>query len=445
MKALVTLFFLFGCTVFGTGGCLKAHEQGGDKSIVISGKLNCPVISERGEKVYLQLLIRTPRVERPYRKPLNVSVVLDRSGSMGDERKIEYAKTALTSLIRQLSEKDILSVVIYDDVVEVLRPAGRVGDKQKLLRLIEGVFPRGSTNLGGGMIEGYRQVERFASKEFTNRVILLSDGLANQGITDPHKLNSIARKNRVQSISLTTMGVGLDYNENLMVGLAEYGGGSYYFIEHPRSIAHILNKEFNALSSILAQNATIELNLGSGVHLIDVIGYQWNQEGDRYKISLGDLPSESSSEMTLELQVPSGTGTLSLASGKLVYESDKISVRQPSFATTIAYTDRRELVEENRDMEAQAKADVAVSTKKVEHAMEMLDAGRNDDAERALSDAKEVLRSSPAASAAGAGTHISEQADQIGSFESLLKDSSDTRKAKKAIQYQNYKTQKNKE
>jgi len=121
-----------------------------------------------------------------------------------------------------------------------------------LLRLINRVSPRGSTNLGGGMIEGYRQVERFASKEFTNRVILLSDGLANQGITDPRQLNSIARRNRIHSISLTTMGVGLDYNENLMVGLAEYGGGSYYFIEHPRSIAHILNKEFNSLSSILA-------------------------------------------------------------------------------------------------------------------------------------------------------------------------------------------------
>jgi len=179
MKTLITLFLLFGLTVLGTGGCLKAHEQDGDKSIVISGKLNCPVISERGEKVYLQLFVRTPRVEKPYRKPLNISVVLDRSGSMGDERKIEYAKSALTSLIRQLSDKDILSVVIYDDVVEVLRPAGRVRDKRELLRLIDRVFPRGSTNLGGGMIEGYRQVERFAGKEFTNRVILLSDGLAN--------------------------------------------------------------------------------------------------------------------------------------------------------------------------------------------------------------------------------------------------------------------------
>ena len=446
MKALVIPFLLFGLTIFGTGGCLKAHEQGGDKSIVISGKVNCPVISQRGDKVYLQLFVRTPKVEKPYRKPLNVSVVLDRSGSMGDEQKIEYAKSALTSLIRQLSDKDILSVVIYDDIVEVLRQAGRVGDKRELLRLIDKVYPRGSTNLGGGMVEGYRQVERFASKEFTNRVILLSDGLANQGITDPQRLNKIARKNRSHSISLTAMGVGLDYNENLMVGLAEHGGGNYYFIEHPRSIAHILNREFDALSSILAQNATIEISLGRGVRLVDVIGYQWSQEGDRCKISLGDLPSEMTSEMTLELQVPSGTGSLSLASGKLAYESDKLAAgEQPSFETTIAYTDRQEVVEEHRDMDAQAKADVAVSTRKVEKAMEMLDAGRGEEAEQALTEAKELLLSSPAVNAAGAGAHITNQADQIGSFQSLLKDSSDARKSKKSIQYQNYRTQKNKQ
>ncbi|HLE32554.1 MAG TPA: VWA domain-containing protein [Bacteroidota bacterium] len=444
MKQLTVLFLLAG--LVGAGGCLKAHEQGGDKSIGFSGKVNIPVISQRGDKVFLQLLIRTPRTERPHRKPLNVAVVLDRSGSMGDERKIEFAKSALTSLIHQLSDRDILSVVIYDDVVEVLRPAGKMRDKRELLRHLENVYPRGSTNLGGGMLEGYRQVERFANKEYTNRVILLSDGLANEGITDPHRLNTIARKNKTHAISLTTMGVGLDYNENLMVGLAEHGGGNYYFIEHPRSIAHILNREFEALSSILAQNATIELKLGKGVRLIDVIGYEWNQEGEQCKISLGDIPSDVTNEMTVELQVPPGTGTLSLASGTLAYESDKISAsEQPSFETTIAYTDRQEEIEENRNMEIQAKADVAVSTKQVEEAMELLDAGKGEEAERTLSAAKQTLLSSPAAAAAGAGSHINDQAEQIGSFQSLLKDSTDTRKAKKSIQYQNYKTQKNKE
>ena len=79
-------------------------------------------------------------------------------------------------------------------------------------RLVSDISPRNSTNLGGGMIEGFRQVERHRSREYVNRVILLSDGLANQGVTDPRELNRIARNHRDETISLTTMGVGLDYN-----------------------------------------------------------------------------------------------------------------------------------------------------------------------------------------------------------------------------------------
>jgi Ca-activated chloride channel family protein len=367
---------------------------------------------------------------------------------MGDERKIDYAKEALRSLIRQLSSEDVFSLVTYDDLIEVPRPARRVGnDKRELLRMIDEIYPRGSTNLGGGMTAGYQQVERHANKEYTNRVVLLSDGLANQGITDPYRLNGIARKKRAHAVSLTTMGVGLEYNENLMVGLAEHGGGNYYFIETPRPIAHILHREFESLSATLAQNAIIELRLGRGVTLRDIIGYQWTQEGDVCKIAVGDLVSDATNELTLELVAPSGRGSLALASGKLMYESDKLDKSElPTFATTVDYTDKPEVVEEHRDLDIQAKADVAVSTRKVEEAMQMLDEGRADDAAKTLSEAKEVLSASPAASAAGAGgTQLRNQAAQIGSFESMVKDSTgDMRRAKKAIQYDNYRTQKNK-
>ncbi|MEK7748995.1 MAG: VWA domain-containing protein, partial [Bacteroidota bacterium] len=143
--------------------------------IVLDGKLNCPYISHRGGRVFLQLSIVTPDIGTTKRRPMNLSVVLDRSGSMGDESKMEQAKKALYSLIDQLHSEDILSLVIYDDVIEVLKSAGRVGNKSELKRLIQRVHPRGSTNLGGGRVEGFRQAERFANREYSNRVILLSD------------------------------------------------------------------------------------------------------------------------------------------------------------------------------------------------------------------------------------------------------------------------------
>ena len=218
MKAkLLLLSFLFASPLIANAMSFPNREP----RITLDGKLNCPTMPTSGGTAYLQIFINTSRVElqERERRPMNISVVLDRSGSMSDERKMDYAKSAVSTLIDQLQTEDIFSLVVYDDVVDVVRSASKVGNKQNLKRLLSDIYPRNSTNLGGGMMEGLRQVERNIGREYVNRVILLSDGLANQGVTDPHELNRIAKRYRAKSISVTTMGVGLDYNDNLMVCL----------------------------------------------------------------------------------------------------------------------------------------------------------------------------------------------------------------------------------
>lgn len=418
------------------------------QSFSLQSRLNTPTISTHGGTAYLQLTITTPSVGMPQRHPLNISVVLDRSGSMGDEGKIDFAKKAMWKLVDQLNSEDILSIVIYDDIVDVLRAAQPVGkNKYAIKHLIDEVYPRGSTNLGGGMVEGFQQVEFNLSKEYVNRVVLLSDGLANQGITDPHELDRIARRYRTKRVSLTTMGVGLDYNENLMVGLAKNGGGNYYFIESPRSLASIMNREFNMLSAVLAQNACIELTLGHNIGLQDVIGCEYHAQTDRYVVPLGDLYSNENREFTIELSIPEGSGTCTVATGTLRYESEKQwSVGFPTSSATIRYTKDVALIEKERDLNVQAKADVAVSTRTVDNAMKALDDGKGEEAAGFLHQAQEALHASPAASAMGAGgAEIRQQAAKLNSYERLLKDSTgDGRKAKKSIQYDNYKTQNSK-
>lgn len=417
--------------------------------ITLTGRLNTPIVSTRGGIAYLQLTVATPDFGSPRRHPLNLSVVLDRSGSMGDAQKIDYAKRALNKLIDQLDSEDLLSIVIYDDVVEVLRETQPVGkDKYAIKRLVERVYPRGSTNLGGGMVQGFREVEHNLNKEYANRVILLSDGLANQGVTDPQELDRIARRYKAKCISLTTMGVGLDYNENLMVGLAENGGGNYYFIENPNAMASILNKEFSMLSTLIAQNAAIELTLGENIVVRDVVGCEYQTQSSHYTIPVGDLYSNEHRDFTVELAIPSGTGSLTVASGILRYESDKRSGNDdPAFRCTVKYTRDIALIEKERNLDVQAKADIAVSTKTVDQAMHSLDEGKAEEAAQYLQAAKSTLNASPAASMSGAGgAAIRDQAERLGAFEKLVKDSTnDSRKAKKSIQYENYRTQKGKE
>lgn len=414
------------------------------EKISVTSHLTCPAVSTAGGKVYLRLAVNTPRYHRESRKPINLSVVLDRSGSMSEESKIEHAKAALRALVDQLRPDDIFSLVIYDDVVEVLRPAARVGgDRAGIRSLVDEIAPRGWTNLGGGMLEGFHQVQKNTGREYINRVILLSDGLANQGITDPERLTGIARKQRDRAISLSTIGVGLDYNENLMVGLSENGGGNYYFLESSRNLASVLRKEFDRLGDVVAQNVTIEIELGRGVRLLDAIGYDHSVNRQTVSIPVGDLYGEDARDITLELEVPPGTGSMTLARGTLVSRSSNGS-DLAAFESGIRYEKSTAAIERERDMTEQARADVAVSTRDVRRAMESLDKGDREEATRTLAGAGQALMSSPAAAAPGpAADAIREQVQRLRTYTDTLRSGSqDARRAKKAIQYENYQQQK---
>ena len=413
----------------------------------IEGKVSLPYMSGKGGPAYLQVTVRAGDLEVHDRRPMNVAVVVDRSGSMAEEAKIENVRSALYRLIDQLKSDDILSLVIYDDVVEVLRPASRVGSKHEIRRLLDEVYPRGWTNLGGGLVEGFRQAERNACNSYSNRVILLSDGLANRGITDPHELDQIAARYRGKSISLTTMGVGLAYHENLMVGLANNGGGNYYFIECSNDLAAIFRQEFHSLTALVAQNAALELTLGDGVRLLDAIGCRRQENGRVHSIFLGDFTANETRELTVELDVPAGTGTRTIATGRLSYDTERgHQYANRALTAVIHYVSDLAEVDRHRNMEAQAKADIAISTRAVERGMQALDEGRREDAAAQLAAAKAAIAASPAAVQGGSvGSLVKDQETKLSTYLQLFEDkNADVRRVKKSVQYENYKVQKKK-
>jgi Ca-activated chloride channel homolog len=418
--------------------------HGSDKGITINGRFSTPFVPSIGGKAYLQICIASPPAVSHGRPPMNLAVVLDRSGSMADEGKIEYARKAVRSLIDQLREGDYFSFVIYDDVVQVVRSSKRIGSRRDLDNLLDEVYPRGATNLGGGLLAGLEQVERHRDGELLNRVILLSDGLANRGITDPHELQRIVQRFRSKSISVTSMGVGLDYNENLMMGLSRSGGGNYYFIENPASLAAIFRKELRSMSSVAAQNASIELKLAPGVRVLDVIGCEQEHSDRRVTIPIGDLYSGEQRQVTVELEIPEGSGLLNAVGGVLRHDGNRGWFESwPSFVAAVHYTRLVAEIDNNRDNEVQALVDVALSTRSVDRALKALDEGRRNDAARELKSAQSSLMLSPAADSKGAGgALLGDQRARLESFQILLQDSADARRAKKAIQFENYRTQK---
>lgn len=448
MKTIISIFtsvlLAYGIPITRAAGM---PPPAGIPDATIAGYLNTRCISPDGGTVYLHMIIEARGYPVRQSRPMNIAIVLDRSGSMEDEGKMEYAKEAVLSLVDRLSTEDYLSIVIYDDKIETLLPSRRVTDRRQIRRLVREVHPRGSTNLGGGMSEGFHQIEENFRDNYINRVILLSDGLANQGITDPHKLNRIAQKFRQRSISLTTMGVGLDYNENLMLGLAESGGGNYYFIESPGQLASIFERETAGIAAITIRNARIELSLGSGIEMADVIGCEWRRDVRGRVIPVGDMAAGERRELTVELSLPPGKGRNHVADAILRYDTEDMRpAAKRRFSIDILYTTDVAELERGKDFDTQARVDIALSTRAVERALHSLDAGERGQAAVQIEEAKAALATSPAMTNSTAGAPLlQERIRELDAYRNrITDDSSDGREAKKTIQYDNYRKQKQK-
>ena len=258
--------------------------------------------------LYLELKAAKAKGEKE-RIPLNISLVIDRSGSMAGA-KLDYVKKAVAFVIDHLNQKDILSIVQYDNQVEVVSAAAPVTDKATLKRKVKAISSRGTTNLSGGMLEGYQQVAANRKEGYVNRVLLLSDGLANRGITEPAQLQAIAQKKfREERIGLSAFGVGADYNELLLTNLAEYGGANYYYIDSPEKIPEVFAEELEGLLTVVAQNTRLELEFPeSQLEFKKLYGYPGQLTGTRISISLNDMFSGEEKAVLAEFTLKPDTG-----------------------------------------------------------------------------------------------------------------------------------------
>lgn len=208
------------------------------------------------------------------RAPMNLCIVLDRSGSM-EGAKIEKARQAAAMAVDKLGDDDIFSLVTYDSETDLLIAPERVGNRdhrEDLKSRIHRIQPGGSTALHAGVVLGAKQVRRFMEKERVNRVILLSDGLANVGPSSTSELARLGRELRGGGIAVSTVGLGDDYNEDLMTALAEASNANYYYVKDAEKLPSIFAQELGAARSLLARSVVIRIEAPDGVHLKEIIG-----------------------------------------------------------------------------------------------------------------------------------------------------------------------------
>lgn len=289
--------------------------------------LNYDVLSRTKEHhLYVMARIKgKPESKGHERPPLNIGVVLDRSGSMAGD-KLDHAKKAIEFLIQHLSAQDTFSLVTYDKRVTVNYAPNVVSNKDVISQALQKIKAGSTTNLSGGWLQGCTLVSDVEKKTGQiNRVLLLSDGLANEGIIDTARLKGMAKQKRSESITTSTMGVGMGFNEDLMTEMASEGGGAFYFIDDPDQAPTIFAEELRGLLNVVAQNLTITLECSENVRVLRQLNlYSTEQRSGNTAFLLGDLFADEEKTLVLELHVPAMAELGQIEVAKMRFDYDEI-------------------------------------------------------------------------------------------------------------------------
>jgi Ca-activated chloride channel family protein len=257
---------------------------------------------------FLLAEIQAPEApNRPGRLPVNLAFVLDRSGSMGGE-KIAHAREAVLQGIGLLRDEDRFAVVAYDDHVQVVVPTtvATAEAREAASRAVARIAPRGSTDLEGGWRRGCEQVLEHLSAEAVGRCLLLTDGLANAGVTDHAEIERRLVEWRGRRVVTSTFGVGAHFDETLLRRMADAGGGSYEFIESAAQIADFMASEVGEALAVTAREAVLVVEAGEGAVVESLNDFRCRKDGSAWRVEIGSLFGGQSRNPVLRVTLPEG-------------------------------------------------------------------------------------------------------------------------------------------
>ena len=320
--------------------------------------------------------------------PVNVAIVIDRSGSMQGE-KIAKAREAAIMAVDRLNADDIVSVAAYNDTVSVLVPATKVSDKDAIRAGIERLDANGSTALFAGVSKGAEEVRKFIARSRVNRVILVSDGLANVGPSSTSSLADLGASLAKERICVTTIGLGLDYNEDLMTQLARKSDGNSGFANSSADLVRLMRAEFGDVLAVVAQELVVRIECADGIRPIRVLGREAEIAGGTVRVQMSQLNAGQEKYVLLEVELPATrTGkTREVASVTVSYANMATRATDTLSGTaSVRFTDSSADVERsvNREVMIAVVTQTAVERNKL--AVELRDKGRIEEAHAALTD-----------------------------------------------------------
>ncbi len=356
----------------------------------VDAALDRPVVpANQVQDVVVQISIRPELVrsdrERP---PVNLSLVLDRSGSMSGE-KIEQAIQAAEVAVGRLGSRDRVSVIIYDNEVDTLVPSqfATRSNIAEIKRKLRRVTARGNTAIYAGLNQAAAELRRYSDEGYINRMVLLSDGLANSGPSSVADFRSLARALAGEDMVISTIGLGLGFNEDIMTTLAEAGQGNTYFVENADDLPRIFAGELGDALNVAATDIEIIVRPRGGARIIKSLGREAEIDGDTARFRMPQVYSGLDKLALLEIRAPEGSvGTVEdLIEIEINYvPAGETRARSQQVSVPITYTDEAEQVV------AAARVDVAQNVvnnriaEAKEEAIAYADAGDREEAANRL-------------------------------------------------------------
>ncbi len=331
------------------------------------------------------------------RPPVNLAIVLDRSGSMSGQ-KLDIAKRAVEMAIDRLASDDRFSVVVYDDTVDVVIAStmATTAARREAVDRLRTIDARGSTNLGEGWLRGCEQVAAHLATDGVNRCLLLTDGLANIGMTDTTELAGHATALRERGVSTSTFGVGNDFDERLLQEMADAGGGHFYYIADAPQIADAITSEVGETLQIVAREVFLEVSTREEIKIEAITPNKVTVSGNRTMVALGDLGAEQAVDVVLRLTFPYGEpgqeagAIIGLVDRDGVFEDRGTAARSSRVEWTYATHAANDA--ESRDVEVDRQVARIFAARARQAAVALNRAGRYDEARQLLRATRHRIR-----------------------------------------------------
>ena len=432
---IMTMTVVFLCTCFLSVSMAKNPKT----SVTTRVELDRDVLpAEQPQNVVVKVTLDGQRPsETVKRPPVNLAIVLDRSGSMSGQ-KLEKAKEAAIEALRRLGQQDLFSVIIYDHNVQTIVPAQSARNAEWIESRIQGIRAGGNTALFGGVSQGAAEVRKNLNGRYVNRIILLSDGLANVGPSSPEDLGRLGAALIKEDISVTTVGVGTDYNEDLMTRLSQSSDGNTYFVESSRDLPRIFAAELGDVLNVVAKNVNVIIECPNHIKPLKIIGRQGRIRGKIVELSLNQLYGGQEKYVLVEVAVPPGkTGQgMEVAKAEVTYLNPFTQQNETSKGRVAATFSKDKIkVEQSTNISVQREMQLNYKALAEEKAIRLSDEGMRPAAVDALKNSARELKEF---GAKYNDSEVLKKAEELEQEADTLQEEGMTKKQRKVLRTKSY-------